>query len=106
VATNTDVGFIDYYSGHYADAEKQLQARVEMSPSFPLAHLWLGRTYQEQRQYDAAVAEYTATANVLVNWLVAMAAIGHVYGISGRPEDAQRVLHDLQALSSHAYVTP
>ena len=106
VATNTDVGFVDYYSGHYADAEKQLRAAVEMSPSFPLAHLWLGRTYQEQRQYDGAVAQYTAAANVLVNWPVAMAAIGHVYGISGRHGDAQRVLHDLQALSTREYVTP
>jgi len=65
-----------------------------------------GERAEQAQDYDRAVAEYTATANVLVNWLVAMAAIGHVYGISGRPEDAQRVLHDLQALSSHAYVTP
>jgi TolB-like protein/DNA-binding winged helix-turn-helix (wHTH) protein/Flp pilus assembly protein TadD len=105
-ATNTDVGFVDYYSGRYGDAEKQLRATVEMSPSFPLAHLWLGRTYQEQRHYDEAIAEYAAAANVLVNWPVTMAASGHVYGSSGHPRDAQRVLADLQALSRREYVTP
>lgn len=106
VATNTDVGFVDYYSRHYADAAKQLRATVEMNPSFPLAHLWLGRTYQEQHQYDEAVAEYTAAAKVLTDWPVTMAAIGHVYGVSGRRDDAHRVLRDLQALSSRKYVTP
>jgi TolB-like protein/DNA-binding winged helix-turn-helix (wHTH) protein/Flp pilus assembly protein TadD len=106
VGTNTDVGFVDYYSGRYADAAKQLRAAVEMSPTFPLAHLWLGRTYQAQREYDAAVAEYSSAASVLVDWPVTMAAIGHVYAVSGRREAAGRVLHDLRHLSSRKYVTP
>src|SRR6185295_5918327 len=88
VATNTDVGFVEYYSGHYVEAVKQLRTTVEMSPRFPLAHLWLGRTYQEQRHYDDAIAEYTLAARVMVNWPVTMAAVGHVYGISGRRVEA------------------
>jgi TolB-like protein/DNA-binding winged helix-turn-helix (wHTH) protein/Flp pilus assembly protein TadD len=106
VAMNTDVGFVDFYSGRYADAEKQLRAAIEMNPTFPLAHLWLGRTYQEQRAYDQAVAEYTAAGTVLVDWPVTMAAIGHVYGVSGRREAAERVLRDLSDLSRRKYVTP
>jgi TolB-like protein/DNA-binding winged helix-turn-helix (wHTH) protein/Tfp pilus assembly protein PilF len=106
VATNTDVGFVDYYSGRYADALKQLRAAVEMSPTFPLAHLWLGRTYQAQHDYDAAIGEYASAGSVLVDWPVTMAAIGHAYGISGRRDAAERVLHDLHDLSSRKYVTP
>jgi TolB-like protein/DNA-binding winged helix-turn-helix (wHTH) protein/Tfp pilus assembly protein PilF len=105
-STNTDVGFVEYYSGHYADAEKQLRATIEMNPSFPLAHLWLGRAYQAQRRYDDAVAEYAAASKVLVDWPVTMAAIGHVYAISGRRQDAERVLQDLQNLQGRKYVTP
>ncbi len=106
VATNTDVGFVDYYSGRYADAVKQLRAAVEMNPTFPLAHLWLGRTYQAQREYDAAIGEYSSAGSVLIDWPVTMAAIGHVYAVSGRREAAERVLHDLRDLSSRKYVTP
>ncbi len=106
VATNTDVGFVEYYSGRYAEAVKQLRTTVEMSPLFPLAHLWLGRTYQEQRQYDEAIAEYNLAARVLVNWPVTMAAVGHVYGSSGRRAEAERVLRDLQDLQTREYVTP
>jgi TolB-like protein/DNA-binding winged helix-turn-helix (wHTH) protein/Flp pilus assembly protein TadD len=105
-ATNTDVGFVDYYSGRYADASKQLRATIEMSPAFPLAHLWLGRTYQEQHEYRNALDEYMAAARVLGSWPVTMAAIGHLNAVSGRRDDARRVLKDLEELSHREYVTP
>ncbi|MEO8681898.1 MAG: winged helix-turn-helix domain-containing protein [Vicinamibacterales bacterium] len=106
VATNTDVGFVDYYSGRYDDALKQLRATIEMSPAFPLAHLWLGRTYQEQHDYKNALDEYTAAARVLGSWPVTMAAIGHLHAVSGRRDEARRVLGDLEELSRREYVTP
>jgi TolB-like protein/DNA-binding winged helix-turn-helix (wHTH) protein/Tfp pilus assembly protein PilF len=106
VATNTDVGFVDYYSGRYADASKQLRTTIEMNPAFPLAHLWMGRTYQAQREYKNALDEYTAAARALGSWPVTMAAIGHLQAISGRPDEARRVLKDLEELSGREYVTP
>ncbi len=106
VAINTDVGFVDYYSGRYADASKQLRTTIEMNPDLPLAHLWMGRTYQAQREYKSALDEYAAAARTLGSWPVAMAAIGHLHGISGRRDEARRVLKDLEELSSREYVTP
>ena len=35
-----------------------------------------------------------------------MAAVGHVYGVSGRRAAAERVLRELQALQTRQYVTP
>jgi adenylate cyclase len=105
-ATNTDVGFVDYYSGRYADASKQLRATIEISPAFPLAHLWLGRTYQEQYDYKNALDEYTSAARVLGSWPVTMAAIGHLNAVSGRRDEARLVLKDLEELSRREYVTP
>ncbi|MGH9144590.1 MAG: tetratricopeptide repeat protein, partial [Vicinamibacterales bacterium] len=106
VATNTDVGFVDYYSGRYSDASKQLRATIEMSPAFPLAHLWLGRTYQAQHEYTSALDQYTAAARVLGSWSVTMAAIGHLDAVSGRIDEARRVLKSLEELSRREYVTP
>jgi TolB-like protein/Tfp pilus assembly protein PilF len=106
VATNTDVGFVDYYGGRYGDASKQLRTTIEMNPAFPLAHLWLGRTYQEQHEYKNALDEYTAAARLLGSWPVTMAAIGHLNAASGRREEARRVLKDLEELSRREYVTP
>lgn len=106
VAINTDVGFVSYYSGRQDEAVTELRATLEMNPAFPLAHLWLGRAYEQQLHYDAAVAEYQAAAAVLVDWPVTMAALGHVYGVAGRRQEAARVLADLRSLSAHKYVTP
>ena len=47
LAINTDIGFHYYYTGQYAEAVKQLKAVLNMQADFALAHLWLGRTYQQ-----------------------------------------------------------
>jgi TolB-like protein/DNA-binding winged helix-turn-helix (wHTH) protein/Tfp pilus assembly protein PilF len=106
VAINTDIGFVEYYSGRYAEAAKQLRATVDMNPSFPLSHLWLGRVFQAQEQGDAAIAEFKAAGKVLVDWPVALAALGHVYGSTGHRGEARQTLDRLRALSTQRYVTP
>ena len=106
VAINTDIGFVEYYSGNYAEAARQLRATLEMNPSFPLAHLWLGRVFQAQKQDDAAIAEFKAAEKVLVDWPVALAALGHVYGSTGRRDEARQTLDRLRVLSNQRYVTP
>jgi TolB-like protein/Tfp pilus assembly protein PilF len=102
----TDIGFESYYSGQYDQAIKQLQFVLEMKPDFPLAHLWLGRAYQEKAMYDEAVAEYQKAEAALQNWVPAKAAIGNAYGLWGKKAKAQRVLDELNELAKQRYVTP
>ena len=49
-----------------------------MNRSFPPAHLWLGRTFQEQGRFDDALAEFRQVEEVLGDWPVAIAARGFV----------------------------
>jgi serine/threonine-protein kinase len=102
----TDMGFESYYSGQYDQAIKQLQSVLEMNQDFPLAHFWLGRTYQQQARYEEAVAEYQKAIPALRNWVPAKAAIGNAYGICGKKAEAQRVLVELDELAKATYVTP
>jgi len=106
VAINTDAGFVTYYSGRSAEAVTQLRATLDLNPGFPPAHLWLGRAYEQQKDYDAAIVEFKTAATALVDWPVTMAALGHVYGVAGRRQAATQVLGDLRALSARKYVTP
>ena len=106
IAINTDIGFVEFYSGNYDVAARQLRATVDMNPSFPLAHLWLGRVLEAQRHDDAAIAELQAAGKVLVDWPVALAALGHVYGTAGRRVEARQILDHLRALATQRYVTP
>ena len=102
---NTDIGFELYYTRHYDQAVSQLKTTLEMKPDFPLAHLWLGRTYQEKAMYDEALAEFKTVESSFRGWPVAIAAIGYVDGVSGKRTDAMNVLRDLNELARQRYVT-
>jgi DNA-binding winged helix-turn-helix (wHTH) protein/Tfp pilus assembly protein PilF len=103
---NTDLGFVFYYNRQYDAAIKQLQTVTEMNPEFPIAHLWLGRAYQERLMYDDAIAEFRRAETALRGWPVVMAAIGHVQGAAGRRAEARETLGALMRLTTERYVTP
>ena len=103
-AISTDMGFEQYYGTDYDVATKQLKSIIEMNPKFALAHLWLGRTYQERKMYAEAIDEYEQTGG-LREWVPTLAAVGNVYGLQGKTDDARRVLAHLNELSGERYVT-
>ena len=105
VPISTDMGFTLYYSAHYDEAIKELQATLEMNPKYHLAHLWLGRAYQEKKMYDEAITEYEKTLSVVTDWPVAIAAIGYVYGVAGKKTEAHKTLDNLKTLSEQKFVT-
>ena len=56
--------------------------------------------------YNEAIAAFRRTETVLRGWPVAVAAIGHVQGISGRRGEARQTLDELKRLARERYVTP
>lgn len=102
---HSDIGFSTYYSGNYEKAIEKLKTCIEKNPRFGLAHLWLGRSYQEQKKYALAIHEYKATLAGNNDWPVALAALGHVYGVSGNRDSSQYILSNLKDLSTKKFVT-
>lgn len=102
---NTDVGFHHLYNRRYELAVKQLTAVLEMRKDFPLAHLWLGRTFQELKQYPRALEEYRLVGEKLGDWPVTIAARGYVNGISGRVREARQDLAILEKQAQTRFVT-
>ena len=95
-----------YYAGRYDEAVGQLQTVLEMNEEFPLAHLWLGRTYQQKRMYNEALEEYKNAERGVAGWAVAIAAVGNLYALSGKADQARALLKRLDELSREKYVTP
>jgi tetratricopeptide (TPR) repeat protein len=106
VPINTDIGFQMFYVGNYDDAIEQLKKTLQMNPKYPLAHLWLGRSYQQKRMFDESMAEYQATDSALPNWVVTIAGIGNLQGLTRKDTDARLTLAKLNAMSESRYVTP
>jgi DNA-binding winged helix-turn-helix (wHTH) protein/TolB-like protein/Tfp pilus assembly protein PilF len=105
LAINADVGFHHYYNRRYESAVQQLTAVLEMKSDFPPAHLWLGRTYQELKEYSKALHEYRQVSDRLGDWPVAVAARGYVNGISGRHAEAREDLANLIRQAESRFVT-
>jgi tetratricopeptide (TPR) repeat protein len=99
------MGFALYYARQYDQAIAHLRMTLEMNRQFPLAHLWLGRAYQEQGRYAEALAAFRAASRGLGEWPVTIAAMGYVYGVSGQTTQARQVLAQLHQLAQHRYVT-
>jgi tetratricopeptide (TPR) repeat protein len=76
-----------------------------LDPRFLQAHFFLGCCYLFVNRSGEALAEFKATQQLSPGWPWARAALGHVYGLSGRSIDARQVLADLDELARHRYVT-
>jgi tetratricopeptide (TPR) repeat protein len=95
-----------FYVGRYDAAIEQLKKTLQMNPKFPLAHLWLGRSYQQKGMFEEAMAEYQATDSALPNWVVTVAGIGNLQGLAKKDADVRVTLAKLDAMSKSKYVTP
>ena len=106
VPVNTDIGFELYYARRYDEAITQLRSVLQASPKFPLAHLWLGRAYEQKGMYPEAITEFEQAGTALKDWPVIIAAAGHAYGRWGHKSEATVALHRMNELTKEEYVTP
>ena len=106
VPINTDIGFELYYARHYDEAISQLRSVLQTSPKFPLAHLWLGRAYEQKGMYPEAITEFEQAGTALKDWPVIIAAAGHAYARWGHTSDATATLSRMDELTKEEYVTP
>jgi len=99
----TDAGFELYYDRKYDAARTALKEVLAAYPQASLAHFWLARTYQAERRYAEAVAEYEAAGSTVPAF---MSGSGHLYGITGERAKAFEVLRKFDELASREYVSP
>src|SRR5262249_18055131 len=95
-----------YYSQRYEEAITQLRSVLQTSPKFPIAHLWLGRAYEQKRMYPEAITEFEQAGTALKDWPVIIAAAGHADAQWGHKSDGTAALHRMNELSKEEYVTP
>ena len=93
-----------YCAGRYDEAIEELSRASELDANNPIAHYWRGRIYVQKALYEAAITEFEHTIRVFGKSPELLAHLGYVYAVSGRREAAQKVLDELEELSSKEYV--
>src|SRR5262245_9779349 len=91
------------FARRFDQAIVQLRRTLEMEPGFLVAHWYLGMAYEQVGAYEAAIAECKKALSISGEPST-LGMLGHVYGVSGNRDEAERVLAELTDLSARQYV--
>jgi TolB-like protein/tetratricopeptide (TPR) repeat protein len=101
----TSAGFSHFYSGQYDEALKRCREALEEDPYFGLTHVVLADVYVQMGTYDKAIEHYKQGMTTCGE-LLALPYLGYAYALSGKRDEAIKVLKRLEELSQHQYVSP
>jgi tetratricopeptide (TPR) repeat protein len=57
-------GYLDYDEGFYAQAIPEFERAIQLQPDNATAHIWLGKTYEEDSELDRALPEFLKATEV------------------------------------------
>jgi len=103
---NRNLGLAYYLARQYDRAIEQLLKTREMDPSFALTREYIGLTYLEKGMCKEAIEQCEEAAAPVSASPYAVAALGYVYALSGKKDEAQRVRDRLKLLSQQEYISP
>jgi TolB-like protein/serine/threonine protein kinase/tetratricopeptide (TPR) repeat protein len=75
-------------------AIEQLRKTLPMDPDFAMTHFYLGMAYEGKQMYPEAIAEYRKSEEISPEG-PGIVGLGHAYAISGKRDDARKVLDEL-----------
>ncbi len=102
---NTDAALILYLQGLYTEAMDQCYKTLELDPNFSVAHFQLGLIFEQLGRFDEAIESFGrgVTLSADRSFLTAPA---YTYALSGKPDQARKLLNAVLELSEHRYVSP
>jgi TolB-like protein/Flp pilus assembly protein TadD len=104
LALNAHLGWHYLFTRQYDQAIEKCLGTLEMGDTF-WAHYFLGQAYEQKGRYEEAIAELKKAIAKSPASTEATAALGHVYAVSGRRDEAQKVLDELKESSKQRFVS-
>lgn len=106
LSMNFSLGWRLYMARRYDEAIAQFLNTIEMDSTYLLAHIVLGQCYEQTGRYPDAISELRKASALAPDSPPVLAALGHVYAVSGNRVGAMQLLADLKSQSAHRYVSP
>jgi TolB-like protein/DNA-binding winged helix-turn-helix (wHTH) protein len=103
---NANSGLLFYFDRRNDQAVQHFRETLDMDPNFPQAHFYLGRAYERKGMFAEALAELQSALTLSGGKPVMLAALGHLYAVSGKQREAREVLGQLHRLAEQMYVPP
>jgi serine/threonine protein kinase/TolB-like protein/Flp pilus assembly protein TadD len=105
----SDHGWLLYYSRRYQEAETQYSAALEINPNFYRLHIFLGRLYAAQQQYEKAFVHLNRAFDSMDGDAFrsqALGTLGYLHGRLGNREEACKAATELEALGRRSFASP
>jgi serine/threonine-protein kinase len=106
VLLKANTGMIYFFGRRYDEAIAQLQTVLALDSTFSTAYWGIGLAYEQKGDYANAIRSLERALALSPGGTNTGSSLAHVYAVSGRPRDAQRILRDLHAASKKDYVSP
>ncbi len=101
-----DLQFAYFYAGRYDQCVEVCRKMLLIESKYWPAYLDLGRAYEQKGMHDLAIAELTKAREFSNDEPLTLAALGHVYAVSGRTADARKMLDLLLQAAQKGNVRP
>ncbi|HEV2176575.1 MAG TPA: tetratricopeptide repeat protein, partial [Terriglobia bacterium] len=105
---NAYLGMLMYNTGQHDQGIQVIRQAIELDPNFAQAHYFLGCNYAASGRYDEAAAEFQRAldlSKISGGQIQSLAALGWVYGVTGKRDEAEKALEQLKELSKRRYVS-
>jgi len=106
VSMNFSLGWRLYMARKYDAAIQQLRTAIAMDPSLALAHMVLGQAFEQKSAYPQAEVELNQAVKLTHRSAPMIAALAHLYAVSGRQDRARGLLKELTYPTRREYVSP
>ena len=102
---NVNAGWIFYHAHQYDRALEEMRKSLDMDPNFARGHWAISEPLEQQQKYQEAIAELEKARQIDETPII-LALLCHVYAVTGKTNDAHRIINQLNVLSKQAYVDP
>lgn len=84
-------------SRRFGEAVEQSKKTLAMDPNFAIGHYELGQALAQKHMYDEAIKEFRRAIELGGHSGAFDSNLAYVYGVSGRTEEATKIVRDMEA---------
>jgi TolB-like protein/Flp pilus assembly protein TadD len=101
-----DLARVNYYMQDFDAALEQCDRTVELNPHFSPGYWILGLVQEQRGDFDESAAAFQRAIELAPGSPLMRAALGRTLALSGKRDDARRILRDMETLADSRYVSP
>jgi serine/threonine-protein kinase len=103
---NTDIGLAYFYQRDYDRCLEFSKKVTQRFPDFFPAHMNLAWAFSQKKMYPEALAEFHEANKLSNNHSWVRATLAYTYAVSGKKNEARKILKELEARAAHEQVSP